>query len=365
MDYGGNRKNWESTDSAVRVGRRLLLTTLLKRVSRSFYLSIRVLPSGMREPVAVAYLIARAADTIADSDSTPAKRRMAHLHEFRRLIVGSVDTSAPSKLSEATTDLHSTAAERLLLRKLPSLFILLNGLDDADAKAVRSVATTLTNGMLFDLRTFDPGDSVSASTLDSEEQLDEYCYLVAGCVGRFWTDISISHTASLAHWDAGEMRSLGVRFGKALQMTNILRDVPKDLRLGRCYLPQSQVESHGLRTDDLLISENSRRTRPLLAWGIRRALEHYCAAEDYILAIPRRNLRLRLAALWPVVIGLKTLDRLARSNDWLNPETRIRIPRRSVYGIIALSFLCGRSNALVRLWIRRIRISVAQSIQPD
>ena len=126
------------------------------------------------------------------------------------------------------------------------------------------------------------------------------------------------------------MRSLGVQFGLALQMTNILRDVPRDLRMGRCYLPDSELEKVGLRADDLLDSANDWRARPILAWGIRRALEHFGAAEQYILAIPRRNLRLRLATLWPVLIGLGTLAELAASGDWLNPNNRYQdtAPRR-------------------------------------
>ena len=127
----------------------------------------------------------------------------------------------------------------MLLDALPSVFALLSDLSEPDAGGVRRVVSTLTSGMLFDLATFrlDHADRVSA--LDSTEQLDEYCYLVAGCVGEFWTDISIAHTTSLAHWQPEQMRSLGIRFGLALQMTNILRDIPRDLRQGRCYLPQT------------------------------------------------------------------------------------------------------------------------------
>ena len=141
----------------------------------------------------------------------------------------------------------------------------------------------------------------------------------------------------------------------ALQMTNILRDAPKDLRIGRCYLPQSELARCGLRPQDLLDPDNAERARPLLIWGIRRALDLFADAQRYILAIPRRNLRLRLAALWPALIGLATLAELARSDDWLNPDTRVKIPRRAVYGIIALSLMCGRSNTLLKLWFRRLR----------
>lgn len=354
------------TDCNGRDSRRQLFTTLLKRVSRAFYLSIRVLPSGMRESVAIAYLLARAADTIADTPSISAERRLEHLGEFRAIVEGESEIHTATRLSSMLADLQPTPGERYLLGSLPEVFDLLGKLNEPDAKAVRSVVKTLTSGMAFDLMTFGSSNFGNLTSLETEEQLDEYCYLVAGCVGEFWTDISMAHTSahtsSLLHRDAEDMRTLGVRFGLALQLTNILRDAPKDLRMGRCYLPNSELEKVGLSADDLLDAANECRSRPILNWGIHRTLEHFGAAEQYILAIPRRNLRLRLAALWPVLIGLGTLAKLAASDDWLSPDTRIKIPRGAVYGIIALSVLCGRSNVLTRLLIRRIRRRVEQSI---
>ena len=359
---GGSTKLWDSTGSARSENPQRLLMAVLKRVSRSFYLSVRVLPSGMREPVALAYLLARAADTIADTASIPTERRLLHLHEFRRIMTGKEESGAASRLSAALVELQPIGAERNLLGMLSTVLVLLRSLEDSDAESVRSVVMILTSGMLFDLNTFGSDERTRITALNSVERLDEYCYLIAGCVGEFWTDVSIAHTPSLSHWDADEMRTLGVRFGAALQMTNILRDLPKDLQMGRCYLPKSELQRRTLALDDLLSVNNSTRTRPLLAWGIRRTLDHYTAAESYILAIPRRNLRLRLAALWPVLIGLKTLAKLSRNEEWLDPLVPTKIPRRQVYGIIALSLLCGRSNSITRIWIRRIRRRIEQSL---
>ncbi len=342
--------------------RRGLLTGLLKSVSRAFYLSVRVLPPRMREPVAIAYLLARAADTIADTASVSTERRLAQLHKFRGIIAGTTGADAIGELSAAFTRSQSSGAERELLSALPEALTLLESLDADDRERVRAVLLTLTSGMLFDLTNFSAEDADELKALHTAEELDEYCYLVAGCVGEFWTTLSIAHTPSLCDWNAAEMQAVGARFGKALQMTNILRDIPKDLRIGRCYLPKSELARAGLSAEDLLNAENAGRARPLLVWGIRAALDHFTAAERYILAIPRRNLRLRLAALWPVLIGLATLAELARSSDWLNADTRVKIPRRAVYGIIVLSLLCGRSNTLIRLWIRHIRARVGRAI---
>ncbi|MXY47351.1 MAG: hypothetical protein F4Y44_10320 [Chloroflexi bacterium] len=223
--------------------RRYILTTLLKGVSRAFYLSIRVLPTGMREPVAVAYLLARAADTISDTPTLSHAQRLAHLCEFRKATQGQ---ASAVRLPCSLAEIQPSAGERELLQALPEVLSLLDSIVADDAKLVRAVVLTLTRGMRFDLTTFSRIDRETTVALNSTEQLDEYCNLVAGCVGEFFTDLAISHTPALAHWDAHEMRSLGVRFGKALQMTNILRDLPRDLRNGRCYIPKSALDSTGL-----------------------------------------------------------------------------------------------------------------------
>ena len=339
--------------------RRYILTTLLKGVSRAFYLSIRVLPANLREPVAVAYLLARAADTIADTPTLSHIQRLAHLREFRKVTQGQ---SSIATLSDSLAEIQPTDGERELLQSLPEVLSLLDSMAADDAKLVRSVVLTLTRGMRFDLTTFSRVGVETPVALNSTAQLDEYCYLVAGCVGQFFTDIAIAHTPELAHWDAHDMCSLGVRFGKGLQMTNILRDLPRDLRNGRCYIPKSALDSTGLSPVELLDPAHGSNARPVFIWGIRTTLDLFDAAEQYVIAIPRRNLRLRLAALWPLLIGLQTLAALAECDDWLNPHRRVKISRRAVYGTIALSLLCGRSNRLVRVWLRRNRARVQRKI---
>ena len=341
--------------------RRTLLTTLLKSVSRAFYLSLRLLPADLREPIGLAYLLARAADTIADTPLIPAERRLSHLRAFRARLTGesaveSVDTSAELNAACANPQ------ERALLQALPDAFAMLEALNASDRERTRAVVLTLTRGMEIDLTVFPPAECGSVTALKTSEQLDDYIYHIAGCVGEFWTEISMAHTPVLCDWDAARMSALGVRFGSALQLTNILRDAPKDLRIGRCYLPRAELERVGLCAADLLDERNAARARPLLAWGILTALTDFAAAERYILAIPRRCLRLRLAALLPVVIGLATLALLARTDRWLKPDEPLKIPRRSVYAVLIAALICGRSNRLLALWIARLRRQVERAL---
>ena len=76
--------------------------------------------------------------------------------------------------------------------------------------------------------------------------MDDYAYRVAGSVGEFWTEICLEHAFEASAEMKEELMSSGVRFGKALQLINILRDIPEDLEIGRCYIPTDDLEKIGL-----------------------------------------------------------------------------------------------------------------------
>ena len=354
----------DHTSGVSPTARHHLLTTLLKTVSRAFYLSLRVLPTPLREPIALAYLLARAADTIADAPTLPPSRRLAHLRLLRSHLSADAPAAFPPETAATLARDLPPSAERNLIQSLPDIFALIHNLTLSDLARVRNIILTLTRGMQTDLTTFPPttsGKPNNITALPTERHLDDYAYLIAGCVGEFWTETLIAHTPALRNWHRAHMSALGVKFGIALQLTNIIRDAPQDLRQGRCYLPQTQLTRAGLSPQDLLAATNS-TTRPLLAWAIRRALHNYAAATDYILAIPRRCLRLRLAALWPALIGLQTLALLARQPRWLSASKPVKIPRRSVYAMIALSLLCARSDRALSFWLARLTRQVERAL---
>ena len=314
--------------------------------------------------MALAYLLARAADTIADTALLRPDDRLRLLLLFREQVEGGASPEALSEIESAIGRAGDDGADAHLglLGSLPQAFAILDTLPPADGEKVRKVVATLTKGMEMDLTTFPPEDSGKLAALDSVEDLDRYTYLVAGCVGEFWTDITMAHTPALRKWDRTHMSEFGIRFGKALQMTNVLRDVPRDLRIGRCYLPDDMLARAGMKPEDLLDSANSDAARPVMAAGIEIALGHVAAAEEYLLGIPRRCLRLRLAALWPLLLAVGTLSELACSEAWLDPHRVYRVRRSRVYAMMAFSLVVGRSNMGVRFWLKRARKGLEQGL---
>ncbi|WP_244817906.1 phytoene/squalene synthase family protein [Caballeronia sp. Lep1P3] len=341
--------------------RAFLLGPLLKRVSRSFYLTLRILPPAMRDPIGLAYLLARAADTIADTSLVSPERRLDLLLSLRAQVNGAPDDAALARIADDVAGQQTQQDERVLLESLGAAFAILRDLNAADRDAVRDIVTTLTTGMEFDLRTFPDETSGQIAALERFDELDRYTYLVAGCVGEFWTKMTYAHMPGALKAAPDAMLARGVRFGKALQMTNVLRDCPRDLRIGRCYLPAAMLARRGLAPHDLLAPDASSRAQPVLADLLRTTLSLFQDAIDYTLAIPPGAVRLRLACLWPIMIGLDTLVLLARNRAWLDPAQPSKVRRNDVYRIMAVSLPLVASNAMVRAWAaRRVRAIEAE-----
>lgn len=330
-----------------------LLRELLRQVSRSFYLSLAVLPASLREPIGLAYLLARAADTVADTRLIARAERLRHLEILRRAYDG-----APADLAaivRACAPQQARPAERRLLERLDESVARLAGLPDGDRAEVRTVLATLTSGMIFDLTRFPGEDAGHLAALDTLAELDHYTHLVAGCVGPFWTALHVSHRPRLAGWNVLHMSTRSVRFGKALQITNVLRDVPGDLRHGRCYLPAQELARLGLDPVDLLDPGRTGRVRPLLHRLLALGLEHYDVAWQYTLAIPRLEWRMRLACAWPLMIGLATVRALAAHPDPLAAPEPVKISRREVRAILARSLVLVWSDAALVAEAHRLR----------
>src|SRR6266571_6031354 len=112
--------------------------SILARVSRSFYLSIRLLPKKLRDPVALGYLLARASDTIADTTELPLDLRMENLRLLVRGIQGEALGDAIVGLSASVTPLQKNNAERALIESLQSCLDWLGQCEVPDREEVRA-----------------------------------------------------------------------------------------------------------------------------------------------------------------------------------------------------------------------------------
>jgi farnesyl-diphosphate farnesyltransferase len=319
------------------------LNDILKRVSRSFGLSLKILPQRLRAPIGLAYLFARTADTIADTDLIPPTARLTLLEQFRNLF-RSYDATLLPRLRAALVGPQRLPAERELLAALDECFVVFHACHRDDQARISHLLLTLTQGMMMDLITFPSEHDGRVVALRTRQELDQYTYYVAGCVGEFWTDMHVAHRPSLAGWDVEVMKAWGIRFGKGLQMTNILRDLAQDLRLGRCYLPSDTLTPCGISPEHLLDPGAIVKVQPILHELLGLTLDHYRQGWAYTLAIPRREVQMRLACAWPLLIGVRTLDSIASADNLLDPSVTVKISRPAVYRMLLASSVLVLSN---------------------
>ena len=109
-------------------------------------------------------------------------------------------------------------------------------------------------------------------------------------------------------------------------MINILRDIPEDLRFGRCYIPSEALAKHGLVPDDLLSDSNLEAFRPLYDAYLDLTNDHLEAATDYIRMLPDKQFRLKASCMLPVLIGQRTVT-LLRTGNILDSDERIKVTR--------------------------------------
>ncbi|MGH7971175.1 MAG: phytoene/squalene synthase family protein, partial [Limisphaerales bacterium] len=284
-----------------------LLFSLLRESSRSFYLTLRVLPGRIRPQIGLAYLLARTSDTIADTEVLPVEQRIEALRTYRECIL---ESRVYSLELASLAQRQGSATDRVLLEKSGESLGLLQGMESNDRQLIQGVLTTIISGQELDLRRFAGAGERHVLALDTHEDLDDYTYRVAGCVGEFWTRMCRAHLFPEADLVEGDFLARGIRFGKGLQLINILRDLAADLRQGRCYLPVERLKSCGLLASDLLDASNEARLRPCYDQYLKLAGDHLAAGWAYTNLIPRKFIRVRLACAWPLLIGRDTLQLL-------------------------------------------------------
>ena len=313
------------------------LLNLLKATSRSFYLTLRVLPAAVRPQIGLAYLLARTTDTIADTEIVPLDRRLEALQRLRERILG--QSSAPLNLSEFAVQ-QVSPIEKALLGKIGDGLAMLQSFSPADQKLIREVLATITSGQELDLRRFEKASAEKIVALETAAELDDYTYRVAGCVGEFWTRMCRAHLFPRARLDEKQFIADGIRFGKGLQLVNILRDLPGDLKKGRCYLPMENLEPAELFPEILLSPVNETKFLPLFRKYLDEAAAHLTAGWRYTNTLPFGQFRVRLACAWPILIGVKTIERL-RAAGVIELRQHLKISHGERNGIIWRSVLAS------------------------
>jgi len=308
----------------------------LPEVSRTFALNIPVLPPPLDLVVTVAYLLCRIADTLEDEARGQVSERAELFHglgqlvklapgweeradEFARRSVAALRASAPS-------------AEVQLVEGTRTVLEAMWGLPQWTHPHIAACVGEMTGGMAQMMVELDGGAPQGLPDLRDTLQ---YCYYVAGTVGVMLTGLFVDGYESVRPLKS----QLGPRapaFGRALQLTNILKDVREDLDRGFCWLPLTYMKRHGLTPATLVLPEHREAAVALLDELVAVARHECDVAFEYSLLLPASQPGLRLFCLWPLLFALRTLGVLVHNPAVFEPAP-VKIDRETVLRIMVLT----------------------------
>ena len=312
---------------------------LLRSVSRTFYLSIRILPEALREAMGVAYLLARTSDTIADSEGATISVRLRRLEEFGKMLHTGASQQFIGYIQRDIQPAHE--GDRALIAAMPLVLSRFGAFRPWEWKETIELLTNIIRGQSNDLRAFPDPEKIAA--LPDAYSVEDYTYLVAGCVGEWWTRMSFHHFPRYSERTEQELMPFAASFGKALQLVNILRDMPADLRAGRCYLPADELQTAG--ADPATILDDPSAAQPVFDAWMEKARGFLDDGRKYIRAI--RPWRVRFACYVPWRLAKKTLALMAAKPPLLSAE-KVKVSRMMVYGTMLRGLVAAFTNFPLR-----------------
>jgi farnesyl-diphosphate farnesyltransferase len=339
---------------------------MLGKTSRTFALNIQVLPIGLRRQILLAYLFCRMADTLEDDTELPEGEKISLLQMFRGLFPPGPDSEARLAAFRATLPAgwgSSDRWDRLLVHHCHRILPQLSDFAPDVITAISACVDEMCKGMI-DFTRKQAETREGRMLIETVEDLDRYCYYVAGTVGNMLCELFTLHSPLIGKKRAAELRALSVSFGLGLQLTNILKDVQEDRGRNVSFIPLSLLQEERMTESAFLSTAASAEgAARLMARLIGKAKTHLEDAMAYSCLLPRMEPRLRLFCLWPLFMAAENLvllaDNLKAGNlkpenpPGLKEEGKLKISRAQVKDIVGRTSVACWSNFWLRSMFRR------------
>jgi farnesyl-diphosphate farnesyltransferase len=327
---------------------------LLQGVARTFALTIPQLPPELADIVANAYLLCRIADTIEDETAIKPAQKWV----LAKLYIDAVGGRGPVQdfVGRFYPKLGSgrLPAEKELIAQTERVIRITHGFAPSQRARLERCVRVMTKGMVyFQLHKSPQG-------LKSMHEFDRYCYHVAGVVGELLTGLCCQYSPAIEQ-QRERLMALAVSFGQGLQMTNILRDIRKDLEQGICWLPRELFAACGY---DLTRLQEQNRD-PAFAAGLRQLIAiahgHLRSALSYTLLLPSRERGLRKFCFWSIAMALLSLHKIHR-RPYFTAVHQVKIGRFTVGFVIAATALMQHSNGLLQWLFDRLAAGLPEAV---
>jgi len=302
---------------------------MLQKVSRTFALTIRALGQPFRDPVLVGYLFCRIADTYEDSEKLEYKNKIEALELFKSFFVeDSYKEEKVNKIKELCSVFENDDDEEFLALNFEAVFIEFNKFP----KDVRAIMANPIIEMIEGMqKTVTKQHEQPQVGTDSQEELEQYCYYVAGTVGIMLTDLFKYYSPWIGEKLYGELSNYKIAFGEALQLTNIIKDAMGDLQRGVSFLPKDLASEYGIDLAELYLPKYREQATNIMKDLIIKAVNDLNDALIYTILLPKQEPRMRIFCIMPILFSIKTLAVAVENfDDLLDPNSKVKISRDDV-----------------------------------
>ena len=325
--------------------------TLIK-VSRTFALNIKVLRGELHRSVLIAYLFCRAVDTVEDATQLDPKIKIRQLFEFSRLIENrEYRRNHLDKWIKDCGIVDGNQNDLDLLKNIKRVFNIFDSLKKNHQELIIPAVSKMAKGMGHFQSRCQFGE---ITPLENEEDLEEYCYFVAGVVGEMLCNLFLLKLTFIPESSRITMKENAVSFGLGLQMTNISKDVMADRDRGWSYIPKSLITSYGLTVEEFHSGKSIEKNLKILENLLCKTNGHLQDALKFTLAIPKTELSLRLFCVWPLWMAMKTVAALHNNSALLSSSAPVKISRSQVKKVLFTTPLIAWSDFLLKYSFKNI-----------
>lgn len=329
---------------------------ILLQVSRTFALNINVLKGKLHKSILLAYLYLRIADTIEDDAFLDATQKEHLLTLFANIFKDkNLSKSAILNFENALPKNWRESEHPYMNLCLNSHVVvpLLRMLPETYAAPVRGVTIEMCKGMSKFVLKQEAALSTGWFTLENVAELDEYCYYVAGIVGKLLTHLFAADTKLISLNTKSKMQKLDVSFGLALQVANIIKDCFEDSLRRVCFVPEEICKRHGFSHsfdmfDETLLDENFKNRRcAVMRELVKKTWSHLDDAIAYTKLVPRIKMRTRLFCLWPLFMAAENMKLIGDGSLLFEKNKKMKISRDTVKRIIKKTSMHFYSNSWI------------------
>lgn len=299
-------------------------------VSRTFALTIAELEEPLSREICVGYLLCRVADTIEDSERIPATEQVHLLELYGEALTPGEPGEVDAFMNRVDAWIPADpSADWQLVSETPRLLRAFDSLSAESRAQILPAVTEMIDGMVLFIDRYADAGGLRIQTFD---ELEEYCWYVAGTVGHLVTGL-VARDGPSGRQE--ELYETADKFGLLLQLVNITKDVAVDYREeNNVYVPVELLQAHGLAPEDITDRSQSDAFEPVIRRLTSRAEEYTDDAREWLNAMPTtRGNTLRAWAI-PFLLAIGTIRELRARPAEVITEGTVNVSRAEVYAVM-------------------------------